>query len=508
MKIVLTSSEAVPFGKTGGLADVASGLPKALAKRGHDVSLFVPHYPQFIDQSISHTRLFDFNVPINLAIGEETIAGSVLKTVLPDSNVDVYLVDQPELFDRDGIYQSAGGGQYTDNCKRFAFFCRAIMQAIDTLQLCPDVIHANDWQTGLIPALLATEYREQPGFEKTRSVMTIHNLAFQGRSWHFDMQLTGMDWKYFNWEQMESWGELNLLKTGIVFADKITTVSPTYAAEIQTPQFGCGLDAVLRHWSDDLLGIINGSDTDLWNPATDPHIALRYDASTIVAGKAKCKQALQHELGLDEKAHVPLFGMVSRMTDQKGFDLLEHIETQLIDSGAQFAFLGSGEPQFETFIAKLASEHPKQVAAKIGFDNGLAHRIEAGSDAYLMPSYFEPCGLNQMYSMQYGTVPLVCRVGGLADTVVDASTENMATNQANGFSFDRIPQTGEYTFNPQDADQLAFQIERVIDMYRNPELWNQLRMRGILQDWSWTPSAAKFEELYKEIVSAALEDAA
>ena len=508
MRIVLTSSEAVPFGKTGGLADVASGLPKGLAKRGHEVSLFVPHYPQFIDPTVSHTHVLDFEIPIELATGEESIAGSVLKTVLPDSGVDVYLVDQPEMFDRDGIYQPANGGQFEDNCKRFVFFSRAIMQAVDALGLRPDIIHANDWQTGLIPALLDLKYRERPGFEKTRSVMTIHNLAFQGKFWHFDMQLTGLDWKYFNWEQMESRNELNLLKTGIVFADKITTVSPTYAAEIQTPQFGCGLDDVLRHWSADLHGIINGCDTDLWNPATDPHIALRYDASTVVAGKAKCKHALQHELGLEERADVPLFGMVSRMTDQKGFDLIEHIGGQLIESAAQFVFLGSGEADFEAFIRRLASDHPQKVAAKIGFDNRLAHCIEAGSDAYLMPSYFEPCGLNQMYSMQYGTVPLVCRVGGLADTVVDATTDNIAINLANGFSFDRIPQSGGYKFNPDDAAELARQIHRVIEMFGHKELWNQLRSHGMTQDWSWTPSAAKFEQLYEEILSAALEDAA
>jgi starch synthase len=487
MRVVLASSEAVPFSKTGGLADVASALPKALAQAGHDVWLMTPYYPQaLLQQSEGLPTIETPGIDLTVSLGLKSTGGRLLATTLPRSTVKVYLIDQRDYFDRPGLYQDARG-DYRDNSERFIFFSRAVMEAARLLDLRPDIIHANDWQTGLIPALLQIEYRHSPDFARTASVYTIHNLAFQGQFWHWDMLLTGLDWKYFNWNQMEYFGQLNLMKTGIVFADKVTTVSPTYAKEIQTPEAGCGLHGLLAHRKADLTGILNGADTELWNPATDPYIVRNYTVETVAEGKQACKAELQRRMGLPVRPDVPLFGSVSRITHQKGFDLIAECADRLVALDVQLVFVGNGEPDFEQMLRRLAAEHPERVAACIGFDEPLSHQVEAGADIYLMPSRFEPCGLNQMYSLIYGTVPIVRAVGGLADSVVDASEARLADGTANGFSF-----------HDYSGDELLRQVQRAVELYRRPEVWRQLIRTGMTRDWSWRRSADEYVRVYEQ----------
>ncbi|HEX6984428.1 MAG TPA: glycogen synthase GlgA [Planctomycetaceae bacterium] len=484
MRIVLASSEAVPYSKTGGLADVSSALAKSLAAAGHHVTLVVPHYPQ-IQKSNGKRPVASTGQPLSVWMNGRVVTGNLLWGTLPGTDVTVLFVDQPDFFDRPALYGDANG-DYPDNCARFCFFSRAVMEACRTLVLRPDIVHANDWQTGLVPALLEAEYRSQPGFERTGSVFTIHNLAYQGHFWHWDFNLTGLDWRYFNHRQMEHWGGLNLLKTGITFADMVTTVSPTYAWEITTPLGGMGLDGVLAARNGDLVGILNGIDPDEWSPATDPFLPANYDAQTVFEVKPRCKEHLQRELNLPVRPDVPLFGMVSRMVDQKGFDLIATAADRMTELDAQFCFLGSGDPRYENLVRHLANSRPEKVAAAIGFDNGLAHRIEAGADAFLMPSRFEPCGLNQMYSLAYGTVPVVRSVGGLKDTVVDAGPKNLFLGKATGFRFD------DY-----DADALLWAVRRAAETFPKKNLWRQLVRTGMAQDFSWAGSAARYVDVYR-----------
>lgn len=487
MRIVLASSEAVPFSKTGGLADVASALPKALAQAGHDVSLITPYYPQiFARQSGDLPTITATDTTLKIGLGPKLVTGKVLQSKLPGADVDVYLIDRPDYFDRPGLYLGPQG-DYPDNSERFIFFSRAVMETCRQLDLRPDILHANDWQTALITALLPIEYQILSGFEETASVFTIHNLAFQGQFWHWDMLLTGLDWQYFNWKQMEYFGQLNLLKTGLVFADKLTTVSPTYAREIQTPEAGCGLHGVLSQRRADLVGILNGVDTELWNPATDPYIAENYTLQTVGLGKAVCKAALQQRMGLPVRSDVPLFGSVSRITGQKGFDLIAECAPDLLSLDLQLVFVGNGEPDFEQMLLSLARNNPTKVAVQIGFDEPLSHEVEAGADIYLMPSLFEPCGLNQMYSLIYGTVPIVRAVGGLADSVIDANDDQLARGIANGFSF-----------RDYRSDELFRQIARAVAIYRNRGQWEQLMRNGMSRDWSWRHSAEEYVNVYRQ----------
>ncbi|MEX1096963.1 MAG: glycogen synthase GlgA, partial [Planctomycetales bacterium] len=435
MRIVLASSEAVPFSKTGGLADVASALTRALSRAGHEVTLVTPHYPQVRARSAPDATLKPTKKAVQIAVGDQMLRGTFLRAELPGCDARVLLLDRPEAFDRPELYGERGR-DYIDNCERFVFFSRAVLEAIHLFDLNPDVLHAHDWQTGLVPAYLELEHRRLGHWPRVASVFTIHNLAFQGQFWHWDMPLTGLDWVHFHPDEMEFWGKMNFLKTGVVFADRITTVSPTYAEEIQTEEFGCGLDGVLAERREKLVGILNGVDTDEWNPATDPHIVKNYAAETLVAGKAACKADLQQRLGLPAREDVPLFGMISRMADQKGFDLIVEAADDLLARDLQLCFLGTGMPEYEEAARQLAQEHPEKVATVIGFDDALAHRIEAGADAFLMPSRYEPCGLNQMYSLLYGTVPVVHAVGGLADSVVQTTAETLANGTATGFRFD------------------------------------------------------------------------
>jgi starch synthase len=489
LNIVFASSEVVPFAKTGGLADVGGALPNELARLGHSPVVFLPAYRQAWEcgQPIEPT-----DIGISVPVGSKVVHGRLLRSHLPDGQVPVYLVEQNDYFDRDELYRT-NGEDYRDNCERFAFFCRAVMQAIGLLGVDVDIVHANDWQTGLLPAYLKTEYASVPGYARIGSLITLHNLAYQGHFWHWDMLLTGLDWKYFNWHQMEFHGHLNLLKTGIVFADAINTVSPQYALEIQHEPLGCGLEGVLRHRRESLSGILNGVNYDIWNPAQDRAIEATYDADTWPEGKAKNKAALQQEMGLPLEPRVPLIGLIGRLAGQKGWDLVgEVMQRWVAHRDVQWVILGTGEIEYHRLLSKLSAEHPNRVAARLEFSDRTAHRIEAGADMFMMASQYEPCGLNQLYSLKYGAVPIVHRTGGLADTITDATAENLHAHVANGFSFQ------EYS-----AAALERTIEQACDLYANqPEVWSKLVICGMTQDWSWTKSAQQYVELYAHILEA------
>ncbi len=483
MKIVFVSSEVFPFAKTGGLADVGGTLPVEIANLGHDIIVFQPAY-RSIDEA--GCRIEDTDIRFETAVGNHLVAGRLLQSELPNSQVKIYFVDQPKYFDRDGLYQERGT-DYQDNCERFVYFCRAVLDALLQLNWRPDVIHCNDWQTGLIPAYLKTIYRDAGLFDESASLITIHNLAYQGNFWHWDMLLTGLDWKYFNWHQMEFYGRLNFLKTGLVFADAISTVSPRYAQEIQTPEHGCGLQGVLSERRDRLTGILNGIDPELWNPQTDPQLPQNYGIDDWTVGKAACKEQLRRELGLNQSTG-PLVGIVGRLASQKGWSLIMPVLSFWLKiQDVQWVVLGTGDVQIEQGLLALAKQHPDKLAVRNEFSDALARKIEAAADIFLMPSKYEPCGLNQQYSMRYGTVPVVHATGGLADTVTDVNPQTLRRGSATGFSFDQYA-----------VDGLETALARAVDTYLNrPAEWKQLVETGMHQDMSWAASAAKYVQLYQ-----------
>jgi starch synthase len=429
-------------------------------------------------------------VRFSIPIGNKLVEGSLLEGSLPGSDVRVYFVVQDEYFNRNELYRE-DGADYIDNCERYVFFCRAVMDAIRLLELKVDVLHTNDWQTGLIPAYLKTEYAAVPGYEQIASLLTIHNLAYQGQFWHWDMLLTGIDWKHFNWHQMEFYGNLNLMKTGLVFADAINTVSPQYAKEIQSEPLGCGLEGVLQYRRDVLSGVINGVDYRVWDPSVDERIAARYTVATVTEGKPACKAALQQELRLPAAAGVPLIGFIGRLADQKGLDLIVGMINQWPESRVvQFAFLGTGDAKYQATLSRLAAEHPDRIAARLEFSDTLAHRMEAGLDMFLMPSRYEPCGLNQLYSLRYGTAPIVHATGGLLDTITNVTDQTLADGTATGF------QIFDYT-----THALVDATERAVALYHDSPRWQALMESGMRQDWSWARSARQYTSLYEQITA-------
>jgi starch synthase len=487
LKILIATSEAVPFAKTGGLADVCGSLPIELEKLGHEPIVILPAYRQMRSSGMP---IEPSGVHFEVPIGSKTVSGTFLKSHLPGSSVPVYLVHQDHYYDRAELYQD-DGQDYRDNCERFVFFNRAVLEAIRLLDLRIDVLHANDWQTGLLSAYLRIEYRGVPGYEHVGTLFTIHNMAYQGVFWHWDMLLTGLDWKYFNWQQMEFFGNLNLLKTGLIFSDRLNTVSPRYAEEIQSAPLGCGLEGVLQSRRDVLSGIVNGVDYREWDPATDGNLPANYTADTVAVGKASCKAELQKQLGLPERADVPLIAFVGRLVEQKGIDLLASVVKDWVQShDAQWVILGTGDASYQDHFAMLAHRFPQKIGVRLEFSNRLAHRIEAGADMLAMPSRYEPCGLNQLYSLKYGTVPVVRATGGLVDTITDLNEKTLAAGSATGFCF------GDYS-----ALALAEALERAANTYAQPEIWKRLVQHGMRQDWSWAASAKKYVELYRATIN-------
>jgi len=483
LSIVIVTSEAHPFAKTGGLAEVAAALPQALAAEGHDVTIVLPKY-----RGVDATGASE--VPVSFRFGAVTISLSVFERML-DNGVRLALVDAPALFDRDGLYGDASG-DYPDNAWRFAVFSRAALEYTRAKGVRPSIIHAHDWQTGLVPVYQKMLFSPDPIVGGVPVVFTIHNLAFQGLFPAATVEAIGLGWDVLDIQAMEYWGQISYLKAGINFSEKITTVSPTYATEITSPELGFGFDGILRRRAADLVGILNGIDTGRWNPAADSYVPASFTADDLT-GKQAAKRALLEASGLATDTRGisrPLIGLVSRLTDQKGFDLLAAAADELMSLDASWVMLGSGERRYEDLWRTLAARNSGRVSVTIGFDERLAHLIEAGADLFLMPSRFEPCGLNQLYSLRYGTLPIVRSTGGLKDTVDDAGRAGTGT----GFAF------SQYT-----PGALVDAIRRALVAYRSADLWRGMQRRAMRQDHSWDASAREYVKVYRALAADALE---
>jgi starch synthase len=485
LNILFVSSEAVPFAKTGGLADVAGALPREMARLGHDVRLALPRYGAIDGAAHGLKEWGRLAVP--------TAAGVVSAVVeegrLPGSGVQVFAIGHEPLFGRQGLYGEAGA-DYPDNLERFAFFCRAVMELAlafaKVSRWMPEVLHAHDWQAALSIVYRKSLYAKRPEFKKLGTLLTVHNLGYQGLFPAAAFPKTGLGPELFTPKTLEFYGQVNLLKGGLVFADLLTTVSPTYSREIQTQEFGFGLEGVLRERQDRLSGVVNGIDTETWNPAGDPHLKARYSASDL-AGKRACKEALQRELALPVR-DVPLLAVISRFTPQKGLDLVAAVLPELMRLDVQVALLGTGDPSLELQFQSLRMRYPDRIGVRIGFDDALAHAIEAGADLFLMPSRYEPCGLSQLYSLRYGTVPVVRKTGGLADTVVAYTPQTAAEGRATGFAFtDATPEA------------LLTTILLALRVYANRTEWLSLMQAGMATDVSWGRSAEAYITLYRRL---------
>jgi starch synthase len=483
MKVLHVGAEVFPLVKTGGLADVLGALPQALIAQGADVRLLLPGLPAFADAVLHQKTVFEFGplfgaARIRLRLGQ-----------MPYSHVPAYVIDAPYLYRRDGSpYQSSDGSEWGDNLQRFAMLgwigARLAAGELDP-DWTPQVLHAHDWH-----AAMSCAYVSAHPPTRAATVYTVHNLAYQGLFAHGDFRLLDLPSRFMAHTGLEFHGQLSFMKAGLKFAKRVTTVSPTYAREIATHEFGVGLDGVIRGRGTDVSGVLNGVDGDVWSPADDNALPAHYSQAQM-SGKARCKQALQRELGLAEKADVPLFGVVSRLTSQKGLDLALGALPGLIQRGGQLALQGSGEPGLEAAFREAAKAQPQQVGVRIGYDEAFAHRLIAGADAILVPSRFEPCGLTQMYGLRYGTLPVVRRVGGLADTVVDATADNLRADRATGFVFEAA-----------SVAALDGALQRAAEAFtKDRGTWEKLQRRAMAQDFSWRGAAAQYLELYRSITA-------
>lgn len=476
MKITFIASEGVPFSKTGGLADVVGALPKALVASGHDVDVLLPRYrmtkpgktmPQFQSVTLPLSSGFRF-----ASIQDAGVA----------AGVHTYLVDCPEFFDREGLYQFKGE-DYADNATRFAGFSLACLEFMKRSAGAPDVIHCHDWQSALVPIYLRNLYHDDSFFQNTAVLFTIHNIGYQGLFPPHILPAISLNAGLFTMETLEFYGKVNLLKGGIVFSDFVSTVSRKYAEEIQTPEFGYGLQGVLSKRGDRLQGILNGVDYDDWNPATDKLIPANYTPEDL-KGKEACKKALLEKMGVKKPVmDRPVIGIVSRFAAQKGFDLIAEIAERLMALDLYVVALGTGEPQYEALFRTLADRFPDKFLVKVAYDNNIAHQIEAGADMFLMPSRYEPCGLNQIYSLKYGTVPVVRATGGLDDTI-----ENFNGKSGTG-----------YKFSDYSAEALLGCITQAMAGFRQPQAWRQLMLNGMKKDFSWGASAKEYGKIYQAL---------
>jgi starch synthase len=486
MRVVFASAEVSPIAKTGGLGDVAGSLPKALTALGHDVTVFMPYYRQA-------RHWFEKNgVPVHQVMPTVSIdwanwlaEATFLRSVLPGTSIPLIMVANDFFFERDQIYQGLDG--FDDYLLRYTFFCRAVIRGCELLDIAPDIVHAHDWHTSLLPVYLHSGLRGSPHFANARSVYTIHNLNYQGVASPDAFGLTGLHSRYYAPDALEHFGTVNPMKGGILFADQVTTVSPNYAREVQSPQLGAGLDGVLRAVASKFTGILNGIDVQEWNPATDPLLPAHYDADSL-AGKEENKRALLAELGLPYAAGRPVIAAVSRLVDQKGFQLLIPVMDELLGNGAQMVILGSGDAGLENALRAIAARHPENCRVWIGFDNALAHRIYGGADMLLMPSIYEPCGLNQMYALRYGTVPIVRLTGGLADTVIpfDGTNESVATG---------------YGFAGAQSWELYVVTRAAIHGFTDPSVWKSFQRNGMSVDFSWDRSARAYDAIYRRALT-------
>jgi starch synthase len=477
LRVLFVASEVTPFRKTGGLADVVGALPKALAERGMDVRVVMPLYGGVRWDELER---LDGSLVVPMYTGP--VRSGVRMGRLPGSRVRIYFIEHLRFFDRNYLYGPPGEA-YNDNLERFSFFSRASLELCKAIGFFPDILHAHDWQTALVPVYANTVEWGQL-LHGAASVFTIHNLAYQGVFAPGGLFITGLGWEHLNSHEFEHFGALNLMKAALAHSTKLTTVSPTYCREIQTSTFGYGLDGVLAARSGDLTGILNGIDTNEWDPEVDRHLPARYSRSDM-ANKAECKAALQRELGLPVEPRIPLFAVIGRLTHQKGYDVLAHCMQDLLEWNLQMVLLGTGDADAEHYFGELSWHRPEKFRAVIGFNDPLAHRIEAGSDFFIMPSRFEPCGLNQMYSLRYGTVPIVRRTGGLADTV---ENYDESRDQGTGFCFDDLTVEG-----------LRNTIGWALSTYHDrPEHFRHLQSRGMERDFSWARAAEAYEAVYLE----------
>lgn len=478
MKIVHAASELFPYIKTGGLADAVGALAGSLADAGHEVSVFLPGYRTALEHADAARAQPKLRLKIEM--GDQFLSGEV-RTFSPRKNLTIYLICREEFFDRRAAYGN-GERDYEDNAERYIFFCKAVTETLRLADIQADIVHAHDWQAALLPLLLRDMERRHGVTLALKTVFTIHNLAYQGLFPAAKFALTNLPEELFNIDGIEYYAQISLLKGGILFADRLTTVSPRYAREIQTPEFGCGMDGVVQTRSEDLTGLLNGVDGAIWNPATDAHLPARYSASDL-RGKAVCRAELLESFGFDPKFKGPLFGMVCRLTEQKGVDLLLENRNFFLHEDVKLIVLGAGSKRLEESVRALATEAPRKIALSAKLDEALSHLIEAGSDFFVMPSLFEPCGLNQMYSQVYGTVPIVSRVGGLADTVVDA---------------DENPSAGTGIMGAPTAAGLADALDRAAALFADKPRYAAVQRRAMARDFSWARATAAYEQLYRE----------
>ena len=485
LSILMVSAEAHPFAKVGGLADVLGALPKELAGLGHQVKIALPYYKAIKDKRVE-TRVVPGLERVEVPLGDAGRVAGVRTANLPGSAVEVLLIENDDLFGRDGIYTDpATGKDFADNAERFVFFARAALRALETMSWQPDVVHCHDYQTGLIPAWLKTSLAGDERFRDIGTVYTIHNLAYQGVYPLTVGPMAGLSGDLTRpMGPLEFYGSLNMMKAGIVFSDIITTVSPTYAREIQTAEFGHGLEGVLRSRSGDVVGILNGADYEVWDPSVDALLPRKYTREDL-EGKAVCKRHLCKRLGLKADLSGPLVGMVSRMVDQKGFDIVVEAMDALVGLGISLAVLGTGDKQHSDALSAYARRLPGRISVTVGFSEELAHLIEAGCDMFLMPSKYEPCGLNQLYSMRYGTIPVVRKTGGLADSVRDFEAGDTSTG---------------FVFTDYSARALVTAMERAAKVFARKDQWRTLVDRAMAEDFSWGRSARTYQEVYSAML--------
>ncbi|OGX06502.1 MAG: starch synthase [Omnitrophica bacterium RIFCSPLOWO2_12_FULL_50_11] len=476
MEIVFVASEMVPFAKTGGLADVIGSLTREIAKDGHRVCVFIPKYKKVTHEPyVLKPVLEEVGVPI----GSETETGSVFECAF--NELKVFFVGRSEYFDRDGLYGTPMG-DYPDNDRRFAFYQRVVLEALKRLKIKPDVIHSHDWQSGLIPVYLKTLYQSDPFFVNSKTVFTVHNLSYQGSFPPDSVPVTGVSWSEFRYERLELYGKMSFLKGGLIYSDLLTTVSERYAQEIQTKEFGCGLEGALAYRKADLYGIVNGIHPADWDPKRDLGLAANFGPRDLL-GKRACKEALQNQNHLKHDLEAPLFAFVGRLVPQKGLDLITRVIEDMVASGWQFVLLGTGEEEYHRALRIFGERHPNQIGLNITFDSHMARQIYAGADLLLMPSQFEPCGLGQMISLRYGTIPVVRETGGLADTVQEF---NPKTGKGNGF-----------VFSPYAPKDLLNAMRRAAVVYRDQKSWTKLMQNAMACDFSWRVSARRYLDLYE-----------
>lgn len=485
-RIVMFSAEATPFAKAGGMGDVVGALPKALEKLGSNPAVVIPAYTSLVQQDQFDIRPCKTVAGFNVRIGNETERAEIFQTRMNNTDIDVYLIGSRKYFDREGIYNDPETGEgYRDNGERFLFFIKAGLELLLRLKSPIDIIHCHDSQTALLPGIIHTNYARSPFFKNIGTLFTIHNLAYQGIYPRKVLHYAGIDYKHFYpMSPFEFWNKVNFMKAGILMADKVNTVSQTYAVEIQSSsKFGHGLEGVLRSRKMDLSGIVNGIDYEEWNPQTDPIIPAHFSSEDF-SGKATCKEHLLQRFNLPRLGdRVPLVGIISRLADQKGFELISEAVPEIMALNMQMVVLGVGQRKYHELLQQLSSKYPDKIAVTLGFDDDLAHEIEAGCDMFLMPSLYEPCGLSQLISLRYGTVPVVRATGGLVDTIVP---------------YEKDKGTG-FCFQAYSAEAMMAALNQAISVYSDAERWQTLMIRAMAEDWSWNKSAGEYKKLYRSI---------